>query len=258
MLAVVLATAVLAALATLAPSDAAWSVPLRVTALGQPLQRQVGVAVLLRLATHPLAARAVDGRELETAQGRWQIESHGAPGQIAATCAPCRFTLAALGPAPVQLARARITIAADGADQYHGRLELGSAPHTLALAWQARFDRQGRMQLEATLPPTPLHDAVLVFGSDIPERASMRGRRHAGPHLGRDPARRRAGECSRGSTASWFTAWAPSACSICSAPPPAATAATPAWRRSAAGCRAPWSPPKTSASSSTRATTSRP
>jgi hypothetical protein len=43
----------------------------------------------------------------------------------------------------------------------------------MALSWQARFDRQGRMKLEATLPPTPLHDAVQVFGGDIPERASI-------------------------------------------------------------------------------------
>ena len=169
----VLATAVLATLATLAPGDAAWSVPLRVSAFGQPLQRQVSVPVLLRLATHPLAARVVDGRHLETAQGRWQIDSRGAPAQIEASCSPCRFTLAALGPAPVQLTRARITIASDGADQYHGRLELGTAPHALVLSWQARFDRQGRMQLEAALPSTPLHDAVQVFGGDIPERTSI-------------------------------------------------------------------------------------
>ncbi len=173
-LVVVVATAMWATLATLAPGDASWSLPLRITAFGQPLQRQVSIPVLLRLATHPLAARVIDGHHVETAQGRWQIHSRGSPGQIEARCAPCRFTLAALGPAPVQPAQARVTIAADGADQYHGRLELGTAPHALALSWQARFDRQGRMQLEVTLPPTPLHDAVQVFGSDMPERASLR------------------------------------------------------------------------------------
>ena len=94
-------------------------------------------------------------------------------GRLDATCAPCRFTLAALGPAPLALDRAQLSISADGADQYHGALRLGDAPHTLTLAWQARFDRAGRMQLDATLPATPLHAAVQVFGNALPERASV-------------------------------------------------------------------------------------
>lgn len=173
-LAAALATAVLAMLATLAPAGAAWSLPLRIMLFGRPLQRQVSVPVLLRLATHPLAAHVIDGRHIDTAQGSWQIDSRSKPGQIEATCAPCRFSLAALGPAPLELTRAQITIAADGADQYHGTLRLGPVPHTLALPWQARFDRHGQMQLRAALPVTALRDAVWVFGGTLPERASLR------------------------------------------------------------------------------------
>ena len=170
---VALAGAVLlATLATLAPGNTAWALPLRVSLLGRPLQADVDMAVLLRLATHPLAAWVVDGRDVDTAHGRWQIDSR-TPGRLDATCAPCRFTLAALGPAPLALDRAQLSISADGADQYHGALRLGDAPHTLTLAWQARLDRAGRMQLDATLPATPLHTAVQVFGSALPERASV-------------------------------------------------------------------------------------
>ena len=171
-LVVLAGAALLATLATLAPGNTAWALPLRVSLLGRPLQADVDVAVLLRLATHPLAAWVIDGRHVDTAHGRWQIDSRTV-GRLDATCAPCRFTLAALGPAPLALDRAQLSISADGADQYHGALRLGDAPHTLTLAWQARFDRAGRMQLDATLPATPLHAAVQVFGSALPERASV-------------------------------------------------------------------------------------
>ena len=56
---VILAEAVLqATLATLAPRSAAWALPLRASLLGRPLQADVDMATLLRLATHPLALKA--------------------------------------------------------------------------------------------------------------------------------------------------------------------------------------------------------
>jgi hypothetical protein len=170
MLAAIAAGLALTALATLAPADAAWSVPLRLTWFGRPLQRQVGVPVLLRLATHPLAAALIDGRPFDTASGRWQLRT-GGPDGLVATCAPCRVAVAAFGPAPLPLESIQLAIQADGADQYHGTLELGVAPRTLRLAWRARLDRAGRMQIAATLPATPLRDAVQVFGHELPESA---------------------------------------------------------------------------------------
>jgi len=168
----VAATLVLVTMAILAPGDTAWALTLRTSVFGQTVQREASVPVLLRLATHPLAARVIDGRHIDTAEGRWQIDSR-TDGQIQATCAPCRFTLPALGPAPLVLERAQLTIAADGADQYHGTAHLGAAPYTLALPWRARFDRHGRLRFEATLPGTPLQNAVQVFGMALPERASV-------------------------------------------------------------------------------------
>ena len=168
----VLATEVLATLATLAPGSAAWTLPLRVTVFGQPVQRDASVPVLLRLATHPLAAFAIDGRHVDTAHGRWQLSAGSSEGLVA-TCAPCRLSLAALGPAPLVLERVQLAISADGGDQYHGTLRLGAPPHTLALLWRGHINRAGRMQLDATLPTTPLQHAVQVFGSALPERASV-------------------------------------------------------------------------------------
>ncbi|MES2960299.1 MAG: biosynthetic peptidoglycan transglycosylase [Pseudomonadota bacterium] len=167
------ATAVLALLATLAPGAGAWKMPLRVTIFGHPLQAEVGIPVLLRLATHPLAAPVLRGRQFETSHGRWQIGATGTDGW-SATCAPCRIGVAALGPTPLRLEQVRLSVRADGADQYHGSLQLGPPPHALQLSWRGRIDRGGRMQLEATLPATPLQQAVQVFGADLPERDSVR------------------------------------------------------------------------------------
>ena len=172
MLIAVASTAVLATLAALAPGSAAWTLSLRTTAFGQALQRDVSVPVLLRLATHPLAAVAIDGRAIDTVHGRWQLAAGSSEG-VVATCAPCRLSLAALGPAPLSLERVQIAIRADGADQYHGTLRLGAGPSVLALPWRGHIDRSGRMQLDATLPSTPLQRAVQVFGNALPERASV-------------------------------------------------------------------------------------
>ena len=168
----VMVTLVLATLATLAPANAAWRVPFRTSVFGQRIEREASVPVLLRLATHPLAAALIDGRHLDTVHGRWQLGT-ATPEGLVATCAPCRIQLAALGPSPLVLERVQLAIRADGADGYHGMLRLGAAPHALALAWRGQIDRGGHMQLSANLPTTPLQHAVQVFGSALPERASV-------------------------------------------------------------------------------------
>jgi Transglycosylase len=177
---VVMATAVTAiaivlgaALATLAPATDAWTVALRATIFGRTIERSASVPVLLRLATHPLAAPLIDGRHFDTAHGRWKLSS-ATPDALTATCAPCRFDLAALGPAPMVLERAQLSLVAAGADHYHGTLHLGVAPHTLSIVWHGRIDGSGRLQLDASLPAAPLQHAVRVFGSVLPERATVR------------------------------------------------------------------------------------
>ena len=90
MIAVVLSiAAALAAVAwnSLAARGGEWSYPVRFTLAGHVFEQDVSMAVLLRAATHPLAARVIDGRALTTPQGRWQVSARN-DGSIAARCEP--------------------------------------------------------------------------------------------------------------------------------------------------------------------------
>jgi hypothetical protein len=151
-----------------------WSHRLRVTVFGRPLEHDASVAVLLRLATHPLAARVIDGRAFDTPQGRWRLSARN-DGGVAAVCAPCRVALPALGPQPLALERAELVLHAQGADRYRGTLAVGAGPQALAFGWRGRFDKQsGRFVLDAALPATPLANAVRALAPDLPERESVR------------------------------------------------------------------------------------
>ena len=176
-LAALLLALALVALRSLAPRPGEWSHALRLTVAGQPIEREVALATLLRLAAHPLAAPLLDGRELHTAHGAWRVAARPRGGLVA-ECAPCQVQLAALGPQPLGVDRAALQLAADGADRYHGTLVLGSAPQPLTLHWQARFERGGALALDVRLPRTPLADAVHVLGRDLPERDQVQVRGH--------------------------------------------------------------------------------
>lgn len=165
-----------AALATIAWNSLAarggeWSHPLRFTLAGHTFEQDASIAVLLRAATHPLAARVIDGRALATAQGRWRLSARP-DGSIAARCEPCRFALAALGPQALAVERAELVLHSEGADRYRGTLHLGQQP-TITLEGRAEFDRNGQLKIDARLPPTPMADAVQVLGSDLPERHTV-------------------------------------------------------------------------------------
>ena len=165
--------AALAAIAwnSLAARSGEWSHPMRFTLAGRTFEQDVSMAVLLRAATHPLAARLIDGRAVTTAQGRWQL-SVRAGGSVAARCEPCRFALPALGPTPLAVERAELVLHNDGADRYRGTLQLGKQP-SITLEGRAEFDRAGQLAIEAKLPPTPMADAVQVLGNDLPERGTV-------------------------------------------------------------------------------------
>ncbi len=165
--------AALAAIAwnSLAARNTEWSHHVRFTLAGHPFEQDASMAVLLRAATHPLAARLIDGRAITTAQGRWQLRARP-DGSIAARCEPCRFALPALGPQPLAVERAELVLHNDGADRYRGTLQLGKQP-TITLEGRAEFDRSGQLAIEARLPRTPMADAVQVLGSDLPERSSV-------------------------------------------------------------------------------------
>jgi hypothetical protein len=166
-------TAALAAVTwhSLAARGAEWSHPVRFTLAGHTFEQDVSMAVLLRAATHPLAARLIDGHAVTTAHGRWQLSARP-DGSVAARCQPCRFALTALGPTPLAVERAELVLHHDGADRYRGTLQLGRQ-RTITLEGRAQFDRSGQLAIEAKLPPTPLAHAVQVLGSDLPERNTV-------------------------------------------------------------------------------------
>ena len=170
---VLAASAALATLAwrSLAAHPGQWSLPLRVTFAGRTIEQEASVAVMLRAATHPLAAALIDGRSLPTAQGRWQLRVQP-DGSVAARCEPCRFALPALGPAPLMVERAELVLRSGGADLYDARLTLGTR-RTIVFAGRGGFDRGGDVGFEAHMAPTPLADVVHVLGVDLPERDTV-------------------------------------------------------------------------------------
>jgi Transglycosylase len=170
---VVSIAAALAAIAwnSLAARSGEWSHRVRFTLAGRTFEQDMSMAVLLRAATHPLAARLIDNRAITTAQGRWQLSARP-DGSVAARCEPCRFALPALGPTPLAVERAELVLHNDGADRYRGTLQLGKQP-TITLEGRAQFDRAGQLAIDARLPPTPMADAVQVLGSDLPERNTV-------------------------------------------------------------------------------------
>jgi hypothetical protein len=158
------AALLLVALAALSPRPGEWSVEL---ALG-PWQRPVSVPTLLRWATHPLLLPRLEGRRL----GAWMLQAR-ADGGLEARCAPCRFQLDALGPVPVTVARAQLTLQPRGADRYDGRLRLGEGARAVELPWRGEVKTDG-LQLHAELAPTALAHIVALFGDAVPEATQAR------------------------------------------------------------------------------------
>ena len=167
--AAVLAVLVLQALA---PAPGEWSTTLRVpTPLGA-LERRASVPVLLRWATHPLAARLLEGRDWSTRTGTWRLHM-GAAGEIRGECRPCVLQLEALGPGPLRITQARWQLQRVSPEHWQGHLRLGDAGRTLDVAWRAQLRSDG-MEIHAELPPAPMADALALFAEAVPEAQRAR------------------------------------------------------------------------------------
>ncbi|WP_127998153.1 biosynthetic peptidoglycan transglycosylase [Piscinibacter defluvii] len=154
----------LVARAALAPQPDEWQVRLGSGRWAQP----ASVPTLLRWATHPLAQPRLDGRRLRG----WTL--HARPdGGLEAHCAPCRFRLAALGQAAVELPQATLVLHARGADRYDGLLRLGAPARSIDIPWRGEMGAAG-LRLHAELAPTPLVDLVALFGDAVPEASTAR------------------------------------------------------------------------------------
>ena len=135
-----------------------------------PWPRELSMPGLIRWAAHPLAAPLLDGRVLRTRFGHWQLQRNG--HDIAAVCAPCRLHLPALGPAPLQFARAHLRASHEGAGRFVGTITLAENAHEVTLNLTAQLDRRGA-DLKLALQPTPMATVVQVFGHDLPEAANV-------------------------------------------------------------------------------------
>jgi hypothetical protein len=152
----------------LTPKPGEWSTPVR---LG-PVERALSVPVLLRWATHPLAAPWIDGRIVTTRAGRWVLRATP-DGRMHATCAPCTLRLPALGTQPVTLASAQVRAQRTGPEAWRGTLALGDAPAAVELRWLARLERNA-VTLDAELPATPLAPVAALFGTAVAEAHTAR------------------------------------------------------------------------------------
>ena len=162
-----------------------WSQPLR---LG-PLQMQASVPAMLRMATHPLVLRALVGRTLHTPVGAVQWSAGAQPDSWRAVCAPCTLQLPAFGADTLRWSRAELSVLRTSQNDFHGEFILGDAPHAVHGPWRAQLVK-GALELNATLPDTPMADAFALFTSTIPElaHAQIEGRIRLSTRL-RLPAR---------------------------------------------------------------------
>jgi len=164
---IVFVTTVLAiALHALKPAPDEWSTTVR---LG-PWPRELSMPGLIRWAAHPLAAPLLDGRVLNTRFGRWQLQRNG--HDLSAVCAPCRVQMPALGPAPLQFARAHVRASHEGAGRFAGTLTLAENGHEVMLNFTTQLDRRGA-DLKLGLATTSMATVTRVFGHDLPEAASV-------------------------------------------------------------------------------------
>jgi hypothetical protein len=151
------------AMHTLASAPGEWRHTLRVG----PWQRDVSVSALLRLATHPMMRPLIDGRRLHLASGDWQLHAR-ADGELDATCAPCRWSLRALGSRPLTLPHAQLQLRRTDVERYAGQLRLGDPSQPVELTWHAHF-AAGAPRLVITLPETPSAHVAALFAADVPE-----------------------------------------------------------------------------------------
>ena len=83
----------------LSPTPGEWTTTAR---LG-PWQVPLGVPTLLRLATSPWLAPALDGRRIASRWGPLRLQWQRATHTLQVHCAPCSLPIPALGEAPVQV-----------------------------------------------------------------------------------------------------------------------------------------------------------
>ncbi|HEX7441574.1 MAG TPA: biosynthetic peptidoglycan transglycosylase [Caldimonas sp.] len=146
-------------------------------ALG-PVQLDVSVLGVIRVASHPLGLRALAGRSWKTPIGTLHFSADPERDSLTVICAPCAVRAPALSREPLQVVRAELTLRRAGPNELYGDLVAGS----VRTAWLARLHPRD-LDLELTLADAPLADAYALFGAAFPEAARARIEARAGAEI---------------------------------------------------------------------------
>lgn len=160
-----------AMLRLLRPADGEWSETLHVG----PWRRAISMPTVIRLATHPMTLRLLEGRTLRTPFGRVAFAPDG-PDGWRAVCAPCALRGIGLPGDAVRLTRLELTLARDADMNLQGDFALGEPAHAVRGRWRAVLTQQ-QLEVNAQGDVTPIADAFALFASSIPElpRAQVDG-----------------------------------------------------------------------------------
>jgi hypothetical protein len=151
-----------AARAALRPAPDAWSTRVHVG----PVAVEMGVPSLIWLGTTPWLAQQLDGHTMPTRMGPVQVAWDAPSRTMRLTCQPCSLRSSSWGSEPLRLASVTATVQRLGAMQLHGTLTSGNIKAT----WHGQLQTNG-LQLDMSLPPTPVRDGYALFASAIPELA---------------------------------------------------------------------------------------
>jgi hypothetical protein len=94
------------------------------TAIG-PLGVSLSVPALVRVATHPLGIRLLDGRSVATPQGSFHARAGATPTSLIVRCAPCLIDSPLLAARPVRIEKVEASVEHGESNQLRGTLRAG-------------------------------------------------------------------------------------------------------------------------------------
>lgn len=164
-----LAALLAAALHLVRPAGTEWAETVRVG----PVQQEVSVAALWRVASHPMALQLGAGRDWATPFGPVRWRAGGTDGEWAGTCSPCRIARPEWGGQAVVLSAVSFTLtrAADG--QVHGTMAFGEGPRAVRGRWQLAVRPSGAA-LTLSVADVPMADGYHLLGPLVPETRRVR------------------------------------------------------------------------------------
>lgn len=156
-------------LKTLTPAPGEWSRTMRFG----PIEREVSMPAAIRLATHPLGRRWLDGRSLATRIGtlHWTLAADGET--LTATCEPCTLRLPELSREALQWPRAQFSVKPWSQNDFRGTVVIGQGSDTIEGRWQAQLGNDG-MQMQFSLAQAPIARYYRLFERAVPELARAR------------------------------------------------------------------------------------